>query len=32
MKKAIKVLGCIAGTLLAIEGLMEMLTAWLWHD
>jgi hypothetical protein len=32
MKKAIKILGCVAGTLLAIEGLMEIVSAWLWHD
>ena len=32
MKKAIKILGCAAGILLAIEGLLELLTSWLWHD
>lgn len=32
MKKAIKVLGCIAGALLAAEGLLELAASWLWRD
>lgn len=32
MKKAIKILGCIAGALLTAEGLLELTASWLWRN